>query len=207
MKDTDPIRVFISSKQAEFSAERQIMKKIIEGSDVMAPVVAEDFAPERGDVRSRYLADVERCPIYVGLFGCVYSAPTEDEYRHALLNPAREILLYVRPCPDRRDEALARLVAEFEARSVPKKLDTVQTLRKNFAEHLHRALSRMIRVLMDQQAPPRPQSVARRSSIREEWEERRQRLGAIGFPVDDANELEKVIAQFRTAERQIKSSA
>lgn len=206
MRDTDPIRVFISSKQAEFTAERQVMKKIIEASDVMAPILAEDFAPERSDVRSRYLADVERCPIYVGLFGCIYSAPTEEEYRHALLNPAREILLYVRPCPDRREEALVRLVVEFEARSVPKKLDSIQTLRKSFKEHLQRALSRMIRMLMDQTVRPRAQGGALESSIRREWEERRQRLGVMGFPVDDAAGLEKVIARFRTAEQQIKDA-
>jgi hypothetical protein len=203
MKDTNPIRVFISSKQSEFVAEREVMQRIIESSSYMAPVLAEEFAPERSDVRSRYLADVARCPIYVGLFGCIYSEPTEDEYRCALNNSAREILLYVRPCPDRRDERLARLVEEFESRFVPWKLQSIAMLRKKFKEHLDRALQRMIQMLMEQkEAKPEAQG-AFESSIARGWDDRRRNLEALGFHPDDAASLDAYISKLREAVRHI----
>lgn len=43
-------------------------------------------------MRSRYLADVANCDIYVGLFGRIYSEATEEEYREAAGKSARELL-------------------------------------------------------------------------------------------------------------------
>jgi hypothetical protein len=199
MIDNDPIRVFISSKQKEFETERRVMKDIVQSSPLMAPVLAEDFAPQRDDVRSRFLGDVGRCPIYVGLFGCVYSAPTEDEYRHALLNSAREILIYDRPCPDGRDEKLSALITDIQANHVPAKLGSVAKLRKQFAEHLHLAVARMVRLLLDQAAPPPRAQGDEDSVIAAAWTERRLQLMAMGFPVNDVDQLAAMTSKYRSA--------
>ena len=77
-----PIRVFISSKQAEFVSERNALRQIVKKVPLLAAVTAEEWSPQR-ELQERYLADVRRCPIYVGLFGTIYSQPTEIEYQTA----------------------------------------------------------------------------------------------------------------------------
>lgn len=203
MRDTDPIRVFISSKQIEFAEERRAIRAIVESSPLMAPVLGEDFVPERSDARSRYLADVDRCPIYVGLFGCTYSASTEDEYRHALHNPTREVLLYVRPCPDRRDEKLSELIKEFERNHVTTKLESIPKLRKTFIDHLHGAIVRMVTLLLDQREAPRPQG-GPESSTERDWHERRVALRDFGFPVDAPEMLGNLANRYRVLAQHVK---
>ena len=72
----------------------------------MEPLQAENWSPQRQPIYDTFASDVKALPIYVGLFGCMYSEPTEQEYRVAIQEPRREILIYFRGC-DARDPALA----------------------------------------------------------------------------------------------------
>ena len=89
-----PIRVFISSVQREFAREREHLRDYLRGDPLMRrffqvflfeDVPASDRRPDEV-----YLDEVERCEIYVGLFGTDYGfedadgvSPTEREFDRA----------------------------------------------------------------------------------------------------------------------------
>ena len=86
------LRIFVSSVQKEFPQVRRDLKAFLLGDAVLRRFVAEVFLFEdlpAGDRRTDevYLAEVERCDIYLGLFGNDYGpedqdglSPTEREY-------------------------------------------------------------------------------------------------------------------------------
>jgi len=76
---TNVIRVFISSKQREFVEERQGMTEIVRRLPLLAADAAEEWAPGRDSIEATFLARVRAAPIYVGLFGRVYSSATARE--------------------------------------------------------------------------------------------------------------------------------
>jgi len=76
-----PLRIFISSVQTEFAQERAALRDYMRGDPLMRrffevflfeEVPASDRRPD-----ALYLDEVERCDLYVGLFGSDYG--TEDE--------------------------------------------------------------------------------------------------------------------------------
>ena len=76
-----PLRIFISSVQTEFAQEREALRDYLRGDPLMRrffevflfeDVPASDRRPD-----ALYLDEVERCDLYVGLFGSEYG--TEDE--------------------------------------------------------------------------------------------------------------------------------
>ena len=86
-----PIRVFISSVQSEFAEERAALRDYIHDDPLIRrffdvflfeDVPASDQRPDR-----LYLDEVERCDVYLGLFGLDYGnedhegvSPTEREF-------------------------------------------------------------------------------------------------------------------------------
>ena len=94
-------RVFISSVQSEFVKERKTLAKYIR-EDALLGDFFEVFLFEEAPARNRtaqsvYLDEVEKCDIYLGLFGAKYGSrdeqgvsPTEREYDRATeLNKTR----------------------------------------------------------------------------------------------------------------------
>ena len=89
------LRIFISSVQKEFATLRRDLKAFLLGDAFLRRFVAEVFLFEElpaSDQRADqvYLAEVERCDIYLGIFGYEYGyqdengvSPTEREYNHA----------------------------------------------------------------------------------------------------------------------------
>ncbi len=89
-----PIRIFISSVQSEFARDRRQLRDYLRGDPLMRrffdvflfeDVPASDRRPDEV-----YLDEVERCEIYVGLFGTDYGfedpdgvSPTEREFDRA----------------------------------------------------------------------------------------------------------------------------
>ena len=89
-----PIRIFISSVQPEFAGERKQLRDYLHGDPLMRrffevflfeDVPASDRRPDEV-----YLDEVDRCEIYVGLFGTEYGfedtngvSPTEREFDRA----------------------------------------------------------------------------------------------------------------------------
>ena len=98
---SEKIRIFISSVQREFERERKALAKYIR-EDALLGDFFEAFLFEEAPARSRsapavYLGEVEKCDVYLGLFGAKYGSrdaqgvsPTEREYDHATeLNKTR----------------------------------------------------------------------------------------------------------------------
>ncbi|WP_419162885.1 DUF4062 domain-containing protein [Candidatus Palauibacter sp.] len=89
-----PIRIFVSSVQREFSREREHLRDYVRGDPLMRRFF-EVFLFEDAPASDRrpdevYLDEVERCEIYVGLFGTDYGfedadgiSPTEREFDRA----------------------------------------------------------------------------------------------------------------------------
>ena len=89
-----PLGIFISSVQREFTEERAALRDYLRGDPLMRRffdpflfevVPATDRRPD-----DLYLDEVERCDVYVGLFGGQYGtedeqgvSPTEREFDHA----------------------------------------------------------------------------------------------------------------------------
>ncbi len=98
------LRIFISSVQKEFGQLRPALKAFLLGDAVLQRFISEVFLFEDLPARDRradevYLEEVERCDIYLGIFGYEYGnedqegiSPTEHEYLHATKheeNPTR----------------------------------------------------------------------------------------------------------------------
>ena len=88
-------RIFISSVQSEFAKERKALAKYIR-EDALLGDFFEVFLFEEAPARNRsaqavYLDEVEKCDVYLGLFGAKYGSrdaqgvsPTEREYDCAM---------------------------------------------------------------------------------------------------------------------------
>lgn len=176
-----PIRVFISSKQAEFVQERAALLGVIRELPLLSPVVAEEWPAERANPRVRYTADAKKCPIYVGVFGQLYSEPTEREYHAAQEHPLREILIYIKR-DTTPEPALGSLLGEMSSRHVVARFTSVNELMSLVERDLWAAVSRMITHYMEVgQGPPVTRSGGA-SPQRRRWERQRARLGDLGLP-------------------------
>ncbi len=92
---TTRFRVFISSVQREFEPIRRGLKAFLLGDAMLRRFVSDVFVFEDLPATDRradevYLREVERCEVYIGLFGYEYGSedsegisPTEREYDHA----------------------------------------------------------------------------------------------------------------------------
>jgi predicted HTH transcriptional regulator len=92
-----PLRIFISSVQKEFSTERAVLRDYLRGDALMRrffePFLFEDVPAADRRADELYLAEVEQCDIYLGLFGNEYGyedadglSPTEREFDAATLH-------------------------------------------------------------------------------------------------------------------------
>src|SRR2546423_1184631 len=92
MKKTN--RIFISSVQKELAAERQALKDYIQGDPLLRRFfevfLFEDLPASDRRADDVYLAEVDHCDIYLGLFGRDYGledraglSPTESEFERA----------------------------------------------------------------------------------------------------------------------------
>ncbi|WP_419950518.1 DUF4062 domain-containing protein [Candidatus Palauibacter sp.] len=130
-----PVRIFISSVQGEFSGERERVRDYLRGDPLMRrffevflfeEIPASDRRPDRV-----YLEEVERCDIYVGLFGREYGSendegvsPTEREFDRATeLEKHRLIFVKGRREDDRHPKVRA-LIARAQAGLVRRRFAT-----------------------------------------------------------------------------------
>jgi hypothetical protein len=174
------IRVFISSKQDEFETERTVLAHEIKSIPILEPVFAEAWLPQGSSIQEVYLRDVRSCPIYVGLFGCVYSEPTRLEYVAASENPYRERLIYLKECAH-VDPLLQDLIETFERQVVFRRFRTVGDLLPAFSNHVLAALSRMI-TNYQLLGEPKPVAHGSGSVLERRWASRRRKLLELGLP-------------------------
>ena len=113
-----PLRIFISSVQKEFSAERAALRDYLRGDALMRrffePFLFEDVPAADRRADAVYLAEVQQCDLYIGLLGDDYGyedaegvSPTEREFALATqLHKTR--LLFVKGTNDARRHQRAR---------------------------------------------------------------------------------------------------
>ncbi len=105
------ISIFISSVQKELAEERRAMKAFVEGDALLrrffTAFLFEDLPAADRRADEVYLDEVDRCAIYVGLFGNDYGyedkdgvAPTEREFDRATLR-AKPRLIFVKGTDDK----------------------------------------------------------------------------------------------------------
>lgn len=179
----DRVRVFISSKQSEFTAERAVLAHETASIPLLDAVWAEEWSPGAARPTEVYLKDVRSCPIYVGLFGRIYSEHTKLEYLAACENPYREKLLYIKQS-DNVEPELQELISEFYDRHVPAKFNDIGDLIQIFSKHLILALGRMIDLL---QVLGESKPVAHSggpSALEKGFAKKVQYLHALGLPGD-----------------------
>ena len=77
-----PLRIFISSAQKEFSHEREALRYYLRGDPLMrrffGVFLFEDIPASDRRPDELYLDEVERCDLYVGLFGNDYGTEGEE---------------------------------------------------------------------------------------------------------------------------------
>lgn len=129
-------RVFISSVQKEFAAGRAAIRDWLRADPLMRrffePVLFEDLPAADRRADDLYLDEVERCAVYVGLFGSQYGSediaglsPTEREFDHATaLRKTR--LIFVGGAPEtERHPKMQALIRKADA----------QVVRRRFRSH------------------------------------------------------------------------
>lgn len=130
-----PVRIFISSVQGEFSGERERVRDYLRGDPLMRrffevflfeEVPAFDHRP--GCV---YLEEVERCDIYVGMFGRDYgsendegTSPTEREFDCATELGKHRLIFVKGGQEDDRHPKMHALIAKAQAGLVRRRFAT-----------------------------------------------------------------------------------
>lgn len=133
-----PIRIFISSVQREFVQERKHLRDYLRGDPLMRRffevLLFEDVPASDRRPSKVYLEDVERCEIYVGLFGLDYGledakgvSPTEREFDRATALE-RHRLVFVSGTDEGRYPKMRMLVGRAQASLVSRRFATVAEL-------------------------------------------------------------------------------
>jgi len=134
------LRIFVSSVQREFEQIRSDLKAFLLGDAVLRRFVSEVFLFEELPARDRradqvYLEEVERCDVYLGIFGYQYGSedregvsPTEREYDHATrLRKTR--LVYVWGQDEKKRAAkMRKLVAKASKDLIRRRVDDPSAL-------------------------------------------------------------------------------
>ena len=135
-----PLRIFISSVQKEFAQIRRDLKAFLLGDAVLRRFVSEVFLFEEMPAKDRradevYLEEVERCDIYLGIFGYDYGfedqvgfSPTEREYDHATRH-RKARLVYVWGMDDKkRASKMQQLVRKAGSELIRRRVENVSAL-------------------------------------------------------------------------------
>ena len=137
---TKQLRIFVSSVQKEFSQLRRDLKAFLLGDAVLRRFVTEVFLFEEMPAKDRradhvYLEEVERCDIYLGLFGYEYGnedrqglSATEREYNYAT-QLGKPRLIYVWGADDsKRAVKMKSLVRKVGSELIRRRVEDVSAL-------------------------------------------------------------------------------
>ena len=134
-----PVRIFISSVQDEFAAERAALRHYVR-DDVLMRRFFEAFLFEDAPASDRrpddlYLDEVERCELYVGLFGRDYGteddegvSPTEREFDHATRVGSYRLVFVRDAGDDARHPKMRALIGKAQAGLIRKRFNTTAEL-------------------------------------------------------------------------------
>lgn len=106
------MKIFVSSVQNELAEERRAVKAFVEGDPLLrrffTVVLFEDLPASDRRADAVYIAEVDQCAIYIGLFGYEYGfeddegvSPTEREFDHARAG-GKNRLIFVKGSEDKK---------------------------------------------------------------------------------------------------------
>lgn len=149
------LRVFVSSVQREFEGLRQDLKAFLLGDAVLRRFIAEVFLFEDLPASDRrvdhvYLEEVERCDIYLGLFGYTYGSedqdgisPTEHEYNHATKHGKTRLVYIWGADETKRAPKMKKLIRKAERELIRRRVEDVNALTAEVYASLVDYLERM----------------------------------------------------------------
>ncbi len=135
------LRIFVSSVQKEFESQRQDLKAFLLGDPVLKRFVSEVFLFEdlpAKDVAADdlYLSEVDRCDIYLGIFGYEYGwqddagvSPTEHEFNRASEKGKTRFVYVWGSEESRRDKKMKALVRKASDVLVRRRVEDTPALR------------------------------------------------------------------------------
>jgi len=134
------LRIFISSVQKEFAQLRPDLKAFLLGDAVLQRFVADVFLFEELHAKDQradhvYLSEVERCDIYLGIFGYGYGyedengiSPTEHEFNHATRH-GKTRLIYVWGSDEKKRAAkMQQLIAKASGELIRRRVNDISAL-------------------------------------------------------------------------------
>jgi hypothetical protein len=134
------LRIFISSVQKEFETLRRDLKAFLLGDAALRRFVSEVFLFEElpaSDQRADevYLSEVQRCDIYLGIFGYEYGnedaqgiSPTEHEYACATTHRKTRLIYVWGTDETRRAPKMKKLIRRASAELVRRRVDDTNAL-------------------------------------------------------------------------------
>lgn len=133
------LKIFISSAQKELAEERHVLKSYVESDPLLSRFFTvflfEDIPASDRRADTAYLAEVDQCAIYVGIFGNEYGfedsegvSPTEREFDRAT-SSGKPRLIFVKGGDDRaRQPKMRALVRKAGNQLIRRRFDTSQEL-------------------------------------------------------------------------------
>ena len=142
-------RVFISSVQKEFAAERKALCKYIREDVLLCkffePFLFEELPATNMSAQEAYLKEAAESEVYLGIYGNEYGyedeqgvSPTEREYDTAVANGRHRIIFVKRS--ERRSPKEAAFIKKVEAQVVRKAFNDYEELKTNVYASLVRFL-------------------------------------------------------------------
>lgn len=130
-----PIRIFISSAQREFARERKQLRDYLRGDPLMRRFfevfLFEDVPASDRRPSEVYIDEVERCDIYVGLFGDSYGfedehgiSPTEREFDRATEREKHRLVFVKSAGEGGRHPKMRALIARTQAGATTRSNDS-----------------------------------------------------------------------------------
>lgn len=146
-------RIFISSVQKELAAERRALRDFVH-NDALLRMHFEVFLFEDLSARDQradavYLDEVDRCDLFVGLFGSQYGAedadgfsPTEREFDRATAQGKERLIYVVGTNDEDRDPRMSALVRKAGEQLIRKRVSSIPELTSavyaSLIDHLQR---------------------------------------------------------------------
>jgi predicted HTH transcriptional regulator len=131
--------IFVSSVQKELAEERRAVKSFIEGDPLLSRFFTvflfEDLPASDRRANAVYLAEVDRCAVYLGIFGYEYGvedgegfSPTEREFERATAT-GKPRLIFVKGTDDRgREPKMKSLIRKAGRQLIRRRFGSSQEL-------------------------------------------------------------------------------
>ncbi len=146
------LKIFIGSVQKEFAQIRLDLKAFLLGDAVLHRFISEVFLFEELPATDRradqlYLEEVERCDIYLGIFGYEYGSegqdgisPTEHEYLHATKKQKTRLVYVWGSDEKKRDPKMGQLIRKASSELIRRRIEDVNALTSEVYSSLVRLL-------------------------------------------------------------------